>query len=239
LRVKRTYFTNPSFKATATAPAEDCTFSLLYIFEIWLFTVDGFFGTFNRVLTTANDPSCYFGNCTGLISLDFIYHTVQTSGTMNISNNHSGLSWTGGDKVILKPGFKVSPASADDNFNININECDGFLGSGGVPNALIAGSEFSDINDLSHHHFSRENIKVYPNPTSGQSFIEISAGVESIATIRVMDASGRQMMVAIRGLVKGSNTLQLDTERLNQGLYLVNISDQNGLNQTLKLQKID
>ncbi|MCZ4410316.1 zinc-dependent metalloprotease [Cryomorphaceae bacterium 1068] len=140
------------------------------------------------------------------------------------------------ERVVLTPGFSFSSVNNPSmNFYAVVDEC----GGGGA--ALTdQGTDTDDNSFLANHHaFNTEFNKVYPNPTSGLAFMEVSVFKETVITIRVIDALGRQVMAEVRGLSKGENTVQLNTETLNQGLYLINISDVHGLNQTLKLQKID
>ncbi|MFT6998618.1 MAG: hypothetical protein ACJAQ4_002380 [Cryomorphaceae bacterium] len=137
------------------------------------------------------------------------------------------------ERVVLTPGFSFSSVNNPSmKFYAVVDEC------GGGAALIDQGTGTNNQPFLSEHNtFSTETNKIYPNPISGLAFMEVTALRETVITIRVFVALGRQVMVEDKRLVKGENSIQLNTETLNQGLYLINISDVHGLNEPSNSKK--
>lgn len=65
---------------------------------------------------------------------------------------------------------------------------------------------------------------VYPNPTAGQTYIDLSLLKDENVTVTVTDIMGKQMISENRGVIQeGEHDLPVDLSKLPQGIYLVNI----------------
>lgn len=79
-------------------------------------------------------------------------------------------------------------------------------------------------------------ITLYPNPTEGQSNIVINAKEETTVNVMVVDNAGKIVTSASSiAIATGKNTIALNTEELQSGLYNVIITGQNGSAKSLKL----
>ncbi|MGB6035289.1 MAG: M43 family zinc metalloprotease, partial [Cryomorphaceae bacterium] len=159
---------------------------------------------------------------------------------VNITSSNStgdNLVLASTERVVLTPGFSFSSANNPSmNFYAVVDEC----GGGGValpPPNNSQGSQ-SDVSERTES-ISHTGIKLFPNPSSNQTFLEIEMTEEQMASIIVFDAVGRQVLAKSMMLPNGLNRIELSTGSLNQGLYLVNIQLDGKQIQTLKLQKID
>ena len=77
---------------------------------------------------------------------------------------------------------------------------------------------------------NREVISLYPNPTTGQVFIEASASMD---VINIYSISGK---LVFSQNVNNQNTIQMDLSNFQKGVYFVALSSANGyLFQTSKL----
>lgn len=79
---------------------------------------------------------------------------------------------------------------------------------------------FTSIEDLS----SINELKVYPNPLSGQQLsIDLVAEENMDATIELYDNSGRMVRAVNANFVTGANSLRLDMSNIHPGVYIVKI----------------
>jgi hypothetical protein len=65
---------------------------------------------------------------------------------------------------------------------------------------------------------------VYPNPTAGLTYVDLSLEKDANVTVTVLDIMGKQMLSENRGpMNEGDYDLPVDLSQLPQGIYLVNI----------------
>ncbi len=82
---------------------------------------------------------------------------------------------------------------------------------------------------------SDQNIKVYPNPSSGVFVIEFEASRSEPAQIKLLDLNGRVVHVEQTGVTNGLNQIQVNVQNLAAGNYLLQI-EVNGEVSTMKLK---
>lgn len=63
--------------------------------------------------------------------------------------------------------------------------------------------------------------KLYPNPASDRMVMEFEADADAVSTYRVMDLTGRTMMISNQTVVKGFNQLTFDVSSLESGVYFI------------------
>lgn len=69
-----------------------------------------------------------------------------------------------------------------------------------------------------------EGLRIYPNPSMGLSDLEITLDRRSQVGVSVYDMSGKRLLEQLYGeRAAGSNTLPLDLESLQKGVYLINV----------------
>ncbi|HTQ26477.1 MAG TPA: T9SS type A sorting domain-containing protein, partial [Puia sp.] len=67
-------------------------------------------------------------------------------------------------------------------------------------------------------------ISLYPNPASDYAVLSLFSGSSSTATMRLLDNSGRQLMIRSFGLNNGNNSLLIDKlSSLPKGIYFVQV----------------
>jgi len=94
----------------------------------------------------------------------------------------------------------------------------------------------SDVVDV---YFANETmVTMYPNPVNTELHVEINTPLATIATIKIMDATGKVVRVIRTSLVAGNNISKVDMESLSDGMYLISVTNPNGsLNYTQTIRK--
>jgi len=82
----------------------------------------------------------------------------------------------------------------------------------------------------------RSEISLYPNPSSGNSALNISLERSANITVQVVDAKGSMVWQKQVLLPAGSNTLPLNMTGYPDGVYTINVN-YNGERKSLKLIK--
>jgi hypothetical protein len=77
---------------------------------------------------------------------------------------------------------------------------------------------------------------VYPNPVQDVLNVSISTSKSEIATLSILDVTGKLVQKETKSLGKGSSTLQISTSSLPQGIYFLNVIS-NGILSTEKFSK--
>ncbi len=93
---------------------------------------------------------------------------------------------------------------------------------GFVPDSTVVNTPTSNI-------FSKQNIKVYPNPMNGIGFIEIDANQNENVSMELFDITGRSVkkLVDKKPLLIGKNTVEINLEDLQNGMYVLKLNTAN------------
>jgi hypothetical protein len=67
------------------------------------------------------------------------------------------------------------------------------------------------------------DLKVFPNPTYGETFVQFNAKKSGSATIEVQNLSGQLVSQTQNEMVNGSNMFMIDTKTFATGMYLVKV----------------
>lgn len=96
------------------------------------------------------------------------------------------------------------------------------------------GNNFTSIKNVTT--FTDKMVTVYPNPASDKATVVIDAINESSLNISIFDINGRLMSSPIvnQNLSIGENVFTIPTDNLNNGIYFVTLSSNNG-KETVKL----
>ena len=81
---------------------------------------------------------------------------------------------------------------------------------------------------------TEEKIVAYPNPAVNMLTIPFNNNKEGNAVINIIDATGKVVSTQVNDLT-GVNTLQLDVTNIAAGMYVFNISYENGANSTFNV----
>ncbi len=72
------------------------------------------------------------------------------------------------------------------------------------------------------------SFKIYPNPTYGNSIIEVESKESMKVNVQVISIEGKIIIEHDASLTSGTNILNLNTEELKPGIYLMNIIEEKG-----------
>ncbi|MDD4529403.1 MAG: T9SS type A sorting domain-containing protein, partial [Bacteroidales bacterium] len=102
---------------------------------------------------------------------------------------------------------------------------DGKFGAGEVKK--IGYGDYIGLEEVSQNHVS---MTIYPNPAKDNATIDITVSQNSVATIKVVDLMGRNVIdLGTKSMKAGQNTIELNTSNLNNGMYFVKVASENGV----------
>ena len=72
-------------------------------------------------------------------------------------------------------------------------------------------------------NFSKKKVRLYPNPTTGEVYLEFEKPLERVSTIQILDHTGRK--IASYPIIKGQSKSTIQMEDYTQGLYFLRLFD--------------
>ena len=91
---------------------------------------------------------------------------------------------------------------------------------------------------VSNLSINNNSIQLSPNPSVGSTTLSYQVNNNSTLNIYVTDLSGKVIKTLFSGTVqKGTQTLNIDTQDLSTGMYLVQISNSTGTTTTKLMVK--
>jgi hypothetical protein len=100
---------------------------------------------------------------------------------------------------------------------------------------LDGNTAVSTVQDV--YHGEDAVVTLYPNPVSDVLSIDIQSERNTLAEIKLMDATGRTVKTISLHLMEGSNTTKIDMESLAKGIYVVQVSNGKGLQFSQTVRK--
>lgn len=142
------------------------------------------------------------------------FPTTVSSGDQHTINFSFVLPSTWDENEIHIIGLLIDPTGRIDNAGkATITEA--------VSNGFQTGSNAGLFENLTNQ--IDETIKVYPNPATDITNIEISLQKESSVHINLIDASGKTITSKDFGNINGAWNIPIDTRSLDSGLYLIQL----------------
>lgn len=142
------------------------------------------------------------------------FPTTVSSGDQHTINFSFVLPSTWDENEIHIIGLLIDPTGRIDNAGkATITEA--------VSNGYQTGSNAGLFENITNQ--IDETIKVYPNPATNITNIEISLQKESSVHIKLIDASGKTITSKDFGNINGSWNIPIDTRGLDSGLYLIQL----------------
>lgn len=86
---------------------------------------------------------------------------------------------------------------------------------------------------------SAMSLSIFPNPAGGeQATVVMHSKTEGNVSVRLYDATGKQMDEFTQYVFAGRNEVEIDIADLVTGIFLLQITDKNGVNETVRLMKM-
>jgi len=82
-----------------------------------------------------------------------------------------------------------------------------------------------------------EGIVTYPNPVDDQLTLSMVSKKDALVVVSLCDLTGRIVISESRSLMKGNNTLRLNTAQLQSGIFFLRITSDDGTNLVRKVIK--
>lgn len=111
-----------------------------------------------------------------------------------------------------------------------LNELNSFVDQVYIDPAVI--TSISDQSSLNPSQF-----EIFPNPVNDFANIKLEAQSRTSSVIEIISINGQIMIKENTVLNKGVNNIQINTSRLQKGVYLLKITDANGLINIKRLVK--
>ncbi len=94
---------------------------------------------------------------------------------------------------------------------------------------------YSQVVDV---YFGNETlVTFYPNPVTSNLNIDVNTPNATHSQVKITDATGRIVKIIEVQLQSGNNTIQVDMQHLADGMYMVQITNNKGLNYTQPIRK--
>lgn len=159
--------------------------------------------------------------------------TVDTTGlTATFTNTSAGTAtyaWDFGDGNTSTDENPVHTYSMGGFYTVTLTATNGNCVSEYTFDVIISTVGIEENNLFS-------GISLYPNPTEGQANLEINAKEETTASVIIVDNAGKIVSTSSSLFIEeGKNTIALNTENLQAGLYNVILTSENGTAKSLKL----
>ncbi len=147
----------------------------------------------------------------------------QNSSHFKIERSIDGIHWTvvgnlqGAGNSNIERSYSFTDDNPDQNSLYRIAEYD-----------LNGSVHFSNLRKSSC--FPYDTFSLWPNPTHNKTFITIVATTESNATMKLLDSKGTVIKTKAVQIVNGNNQLNIDMNRLANGMYVLLVDWNNGKN---------
>lgn len=127
--------------------------------------------------------------------------------------------------------FELAECGFDETTNPYFSQMDKYGNYGQfAPNLVRNSYEGSE-------HTTANAVIVYPNPTRGDLFVDISSSTNTHATIKVIDLTGKTIKTIQTDLVEGLNKVTVNIAELATGMYLIKVADSKALNYSQSFNK--
>ena len=73
-------------------------------------------------------------------------------------------------------------------------------------------------------NISKDQFVVYPNPSSGNFTIQIQSALDGLTKLQLINLLGKQVFSEQKKIQSGENTLQIKTDNIVEGVYLLKVS---------------
>lgn len=160
--------------------------------------------------------------------------SMSTAGNVvtftNTSVNATNYSWDFGDFTNSSAASPVHAFASNGTYTVILTAT-----NGNCSDTIVFDIQISvGLNELENFM----DVKLYPNPTNGNTTLVFENLTENEATIKIINQLGQLITLQNVQLTQGENAIKLNTLDLNNGLYIVVLETKNNsVNRRLIIQK--
>jgi len=217
---------------TGTNPQH--TYSTDGIYNVCLTVVDSANACVSSFCSLVQAGTVLFTPCNAEFKMLILPDSTLTGGS-NVLLSTTGAFWpntivwnfgdgtTGRGDIILHhytlPGtYTICAYVSDTSFNCADTVCKNVQLIGG--NVRILGLENEKSIEIENY---------FPNPVSDQLNVNLNSNIEQNINIQLLDFTGKLMISTNQNVSSGSNVIQLNTESLINGIYLIKVQTKEGV----------
>jgi len=183
------------------------------IYGLVVYDAAGAFATDTAVITQAVPPACSISGAAPLCG-------SGASVTMCASTTGTNFLWNNGATTAC---IIVSTSGTYGVTVTNVNGCTSYC------SVVISSCRMDESG-------ATNNMALYPNPTTGNTMLEVNAASNGTAVLRLIDVTGKLFNTKTVTLTKGLNAVDLNVSDYADGIYLLQIVSDDNV-QTLRLIK--
>ncbi len=160
-------------------------------------------------------PSYIIGDTLVTKDSAYTYNLLGHDGeTIKWGAIHANIVGTSGDSVKI-----IWPDTGYYSITVNLsNDC------GGSPTREFKVHVVDSIINSIHHIYTKDEIKIFPNPTNGQFTIEVNSFRNTNTSLNIFDLNGRLL---VSDIINKKSTI--DVSDLANGVYMLSIEDNVGI----------
>ncbi|MBL7771808.1 MAG: fibronectin type III domain-containing protein [Chitinophagaceae bacterium] len=148
----------------------------------------------------------------------------------------SASTWSSATSTI--PSKVVTGLTTNTNYEFQVrSHCGSSAGAYSASSTFTTASSKTNASSVVYNEVGGMDLKVYPNPTSGEFTIEFKADRDGEATIKVLDLSGRVVKQIQTVVTDDVNVVSLNISELTSGMYQIQVENEGSLKTVSKILK--
>jgi hypothetical protein len=156
---------------------------------------------------------------------------LGTAQTLNAGESYLAVAYSFGDGGATNDLVVATSGTSDDNTSYYFDGTDQtWYYTNSTPMVRLNFDPSLSVSELENN----VGMSVYPNPTNTNTTVSFALTNESNVTINVTDLAGKVVFTNALGTVNGAQKVNVNTENLTSGVYMVNVS----VNGTVSTEKL-
>jgi hypothetical protein len=157
--------------------------------------------------------------------------TIPFLSPVNLVANTTYLAVVGSYEATMRPS-NAGSSEPQTSFFLDLSDNTWYY----TTSTPVVRMNFDPTVGLSEGIKTETSFLLAPNPTNSSTILTIDAKNSGDVLVTITDMSGKLMSISKSSLIQGTNTMNLQTDDLNAGVYFVNVQLQ-GITKAMKLIK--
>jgi PKD repeat protein len=222
-------FGDGSDPVTSFAPTHEFTEEGSYEITLDIVTADGCNSTVSSYIWIGTNfwypTGCQASFSANIIGTSVMFMDMSTAltgveswswdfGDGNTSNEPSPMH-TYDSLAVYSVVLTITTDGCTSSYQMNVDLVNGLTEEGNMFFFLVSGSEDATLNSL--------NVALAPNPTTGNTSLKFETTESFDYQLDVVDLSGRILSSIEKSATRGKNTVEIDANTLQTGMYMVRL----------------